>query len=53
MIESSGKVEPEAESLIEPYREMAADEDCEEEAPEWCEALIADAPEPNDSECFQ
>ena len=53
MIDPSGNVEGEAESLIEGYREMAADKEGEEEALEWCEALIGDSAEPDGSEDFR
>ena len=53
MIDSSENFEPDAEPLIEGYRAMASDKVSEEEALVWCEALIGDSAEPEDSESLR
>jgi hypothetical protein len=53
MIDSSENRELDAEWLIEGYRQLAADHEREQEALEWCEALIADAAEPDDADSIR
>lgn len=50
MVNPSANRELDAESLTANYRDLAADEEREEEALQWCEGLIADAAESDELE---
>jgi hypothetical protein len=44
VVQSVSALDPsEQEALLDGYRQMAADEEREAEAEEWCEALIGDS----------